>query len=180
MPLFNNFPYTNFHEMNLDWVLKKVKLIDSINTQISDLTSRYNTMFNKVTDLSRMYDTFAEEIRADLDEYEADIDDYIATVLNQFQLSINNQFEQQNTRLDQLNTRLNNIEQTMTTSAYMESPFTGEIVPVQQVIYQLASLHTTDALTAGEYDAAELTAAAYDALNLTAYAYDWHGKTYIN
>lgn len=180
MPLFNNFPYTNFHEMNLDWVLKKVKLIDSINTQISDLVSRYNTMFNLVTDLSRMYDTFADEIRAELDEYKDDLDGYIASVLNQFQLSINNQFEQQNTRLDQLNTRLNNIEQSMITSAYMESPFTGEVVPVQQVIYQLASLHTTDALTAGEYDAAELTAAAYDALDLTAYAYDWNGKSYIN
>lgn len=29
MGLFNNFPYTNFHELNLDWLVKKVKEISS-------------------------------------------------------------------------------------------------------------------------------------------------------
>ena len=29
MPLFENFPYTNFHEMNLDWILQELKkLVD--------------------------------------------------------------------------------------------------------------------------------------------------------
>ena len=27
MALFENFPYTNFHEMNLDWLLQKVKAL---------------------------------------------------------------------------------------------------------------------------------------------------------
>lgn len=29
MALFNNFPWTNFHELNLDWIIKKVKEIDA-------------------------------------------------------------------------------------------------------------------------------------------------------
>ena len=29
MALFENFPYTNFHELNLDWLVKKVKEIDA-------------------------------------------------------------------------------------------------------------------------------------------------------
>lgn len=29
MALFNNFPWTNFHELNLDWLIRKVKEIDA-------------------------------------------------------------------------------------------------------------------------------------------------------
>lgn len=38
MGLFNHFPYTNFHEMNLDWLLTKVKnlsnTVDNLSTKI--------------------------------------------------------------------------------------------------------------------------------------------------
>ena len=27
MAIFDNFPYTNFHELNLDWVIKNVKTL---------------------------------------------------------------------------------------------------------------------------------------------------------
>ena len=28
MPVFEEFPYTNFHELNLDWILKEMKELD--------------------------------------------------------------------------------------------------------------------------------------------------------
>lgn len=63
---------------------------------------------------------------------------------------------------------------------YMTSPFTGEYVPLETVINELASLHKDDALTATEYDTLDITATYYDALDLTAYDYDWHGKTLVS
>lgn len=62
---------------------------------------------------------------------------------------------------------------------YMVSPFTGELVLLETVINELASLHKDDTLTAMEYDALDLTASYYDALDLSAYDYDWHGKTLV-
>ena len=59
---------------------------------------------------------------------------------------------------------------------YMNSPFTGEYVPIITVINELAHLHKSDALTASEYDALDLSAADYDAYDLTAFDYDWSGK----
>ena len=180
MPLFNNFPYTNFHEMNLDWVIKKVKEIDQISKTVNELLGKYNAMFNKVTDLSTEFDTFNAQMQAAFNQYKTETTAYINTVLDNFSVLLDQQSEYYDRQLNQMDTRLTNIENTVVRAAYMESPFTGETVPVQQVIYELASLHTTDALTAGEYDAAELTAAAYDALQLTAYQYDWNGSTYIS
>lgn len=61
---------------------------------------------------------------------------------------------------------------------YMISPFTGEYVPLQDVIEKLAQFHMED-LTASVYDAKDLAAEYYDTLNLTAYNYDWYGNQLV-
>ena len=64
---------------------------------------------------------------------------------------------------------------------FMYSPFTGEYVPLQDVITELSNLHkdVTGALTASEYDALELTASDYDAYEISAYDYDWIANTIL-
>lgn len=60
---------------------------------------------------------------------------------------------------------------------YMLSPFTGEYVPIKDVIMDLANLHIgNNALTASEYDALELEAESYDNEDIEAFNYDWFGK----
>lgn len=63
---------------------------------------------------------------------------------------------------------------------YMHSPFTGDYVPLKDVIEDLAALHRLYALTATEYDAIEITAYDYDALEISAYNYDWYGKNLVS
>ena len=46
MSVFENFPYTNVHELNLDWVIKRVK---EGNAKIEDLTALF-------------YDTIKDEV----------------------------------------------------------------------------------------------------------------------
>lgn len=180
MPLFNNFPYTDFHQMNLDFILKKVREIDDIKATMSELLGKYNDMYNRVNDLSSLYDNFAADIQASLQQWEQDGAAFIVAAMDQMSREIDAAFADQWSAITLIMSRMDHLETTVAAAYYIDSPFTGERVPMQEVIYQLASLHTTDALTAAEYDAADLTAAAYDALDLTAYAYDWNGATYIS
>lgn len=62
---------------------------------------------------------------------------------------------------------------------YMIDPFTGNYVPLKDVIMSLVGLHRGDALTASEYDALDIDATTYDAYDLTAYDYDFSGKTLL-
>lgn len=55
---------------------------------------------------------------------------------------------------------------------YMYSPFTGQYVPIEQVVNQLADLHK-QGITAQVYDSRLVTAEEYDDLEIGAYEYDW-------
>lgn len=180
MPLINNFPYTDYHQMNLDYILKQVKQIEVLKAQVEEISGKYTDMYNKVNEVSSLYENwtaYAVQVLTDYMTYMGENFDNLADVLGNY---LQAEIDRVNAELSDFGLRVDHLENTVAAAYYMDSPFTGERVPMQEVIYQLASLHTTDALTAAEYDAADLTAAAYDALDLTAYAYDWNGKTYIS
>lgn len=49
MSVFEEFPYTNFHELNLDWILKKIKELEKTLTDLtpaSDLLKEYEKIDN--------------------------------------------------------------------------------------------------------------------------------------
>ena len=62
---------------------------------------------------------------------------------------------------------------------YMYDPFTGDYVPLQTVIEELANLHKENPITAEEYDALDITAEDYDALEIGAKDYDFRAKTIL-
>ena len=52
MGFFNNFPYTNFHELNLDWILETVKRLE---TEMNDFTISNSITFAGVWNITRQY-----------------------------------------------------------------------------------------------------------------------------
>ena len=53
MPFFDKYPYTNFHNVNLDWVLERVKdwgaLVEQNNTAFHDLEEANESFKEYVT-----------------------------------------------------------------------------------------------------------------------------------
>lgn len=62
MGVFEHFPYVNYHELNLSWILRKLKeLEDVIGTQIVDLVARSGVAENAqaISDLTETVETNA-------------------------------------------------------------------------------------------------------------------------
>lgn len=50
MSIFNEFPYTNFHDLNLDWILAKIKTLDAKFASFAVDPKIYNTVQDMITD----------------------------------------------------------------------------------------------------------------------------------
>lgn len=71
MGLFEQFPYSNFHELNLDWILKKIKELDE---KVDSIEDRILKEANAYTDqqIAGLRRDFAE-LEADFTAFKSDI-----------------------------------------------------------------------------------------------------------
>lgn len=76
MGLFDHFPYTNFHELNLTWILEKMKAlsaeVDTLNSWMSTHKEEYQEAITRLEAVENEIATFEAEIEAQFSQLEAD------------------------------------------------------------------------------------------------------------
>lgn len=191
MAFINEFPYSDFHEINLDWLIKKTKSlmtqmeqVQATLAQIEVLTedqikALINTAIaeNNIPVYNRMLELYAQTTN----EYK----DYVAHQLANLKIYIDNQ----DVYYDGLaqsyadHTLVQSKQYTddkILNYTMMINPITGQYEDVRNVVEDIVIyFHSENSLTAGEYDALDMTAADYDAKDLTAYDYDFNGKNLL-
>lgn len=202
MAFINQFPYSDFHELNLDWLIKitkenqekitylteefaKIEILtqDTIQSMIDTSIAANNyQVYRAINDVLITLEHELTDLNADItSRYKAYTDAQIALQ----KIYIDNQdifyFEAAKTYSD------NNLDaaKTYTDNQVLEytkmiNPITGVYEDVRLVVNDIVTyFHTADALTAIEYDSLSLTAEGYDNYELTAYDYDFNGKTLL-
>lgn len=190
----NKYPYTDFHELNADYLLARLKAVEEqiatieeslkeelsewLKEQLAPYEETLNNLIKEVNDLS-------EETEETLEAYDQRINDFITTVNNQLagirQELINSiqavndltdlKIEQNNIYL------LNEITENVGDLFVVQNPFTGEIVTIQAMIDYLSSFHITDAITYTEMASRALTYNQFNALNITYTDLTLHGDS---
>lgn len=176
---FHNYPYTDFHELNLDWCIVNIKKLLNYFEGLDELAT--------ITYVDESIEALRVALQAaiDLKLNKSDFD----TFVYELQISLNSMVNDihaleyatsQNAQaiIDTYNNLKNYIDSQLIDLEVI-NPMTGESEPIQLVLNYMANLLRDNALTAAEYDGADLTATAYDTLQLTAYNYDNYGKNYI-
>ena len=195
--MFNTYPYTDFHELNLDWILKKMqelqaqmdeliqKAIDEakeyakeyIDEQMADIERQFNDLQQAVSDLSREYHT-------DFDALTNTVNTFIGNITAQMtalRTYVDNSLEAQDLRMNLL-IQQNNEYLLSEMESYLNQIkvinfFTGEKVTIQDMFNYLASLHLNDSI---DYDTMALRAKTYSDLVLLNINYTnlaMHGNT---
>ena len=191
MAFYDKFPYTNFQELNLDWILSKVKEIQTdidvinawketfsaqIDSQISDLINQVNTEFNQLkTDIAKEFTDYRTETDAKFEAQREETDKQFASLTD----AVNARLTAFDGRIADIESKLHDIENNLPTLVHVTNPFTGMSDSIQNVINALADTQRSDALTASAYDALAKTAAGYDAYKITAVNYDFNGKSIL-
>lgn len=191
MGFVNQFPYSDFHEMNLDWLIAKTKELmthmDALQEEFDKIEvltkEQIELMINLAIaenniDLYNRMVALKEEITA---EYKA----YCNSQIAQLTIYVDNQDIyynglSQSYAANALSEAKSYVDTQVLDYTMMVNPITGVYEDVRLVVDDIVSyFHTENALTAAEYDALELTATAYDAYEITAYDYDFNGKTIL-
>ena len=183
MGYFDGLPYTNFHELNLDWLLKEVKAlgarIDGLKDDIITEANRYTDQkiisikndfealkaeFNRiVADLDEQYDVFIDVVEAQFEFMREEIRSFEARMAAQ-ETRINERTDiaiQQ--ALDAFSEKIPEEFEQLTVNNF----FTGQLVSIQDMFDYLASLHVQNGLTYDEITAKRKTYAQMAAYNAT-------------
>lgn len=190
---FNRYPYTDFHELNLDYILQEMKelkdamdgllqeaidqatanakaYIDEKLGQIEDdfatLQRNFNSLDKHVDDLDELVNEFNQNILNQIQILKDYIDDGLEADRLQMQLLIsqNNEY-----LLNQMESYLSQIK--------VINYFTGQKVSIQDMFNYLAMLHLSDSI---DYDTMAARAKTYTylaGLNMTYTNLALHGNT---
>ena len=221
----SKYPYTNFHELNADYLLKRMKdvedhiagidaYIDSVVKQnLQSYIDQLNQLINEVNSLETRVDATLQSYDARLNQEIENINNRFVTLtqqLNQYlaseiarldnEIAVDRQnmqsefrrveselsraLEQINGRFDafklEINVLLQDFLDQLPESFYVISPFTGQMITVQEAVNELYENGTRfRAITAGEFDTLGLTAEEFDDLDLTAWEFDMYGLDYL-
>lgn len=190
---FNRYPYTDFHELNLDYILQEMKelkeamdgllqeaidqatsnakayvdeQLDQIETDFRELQRNFNLLDQHVDDLDSLVNDFNENILSQIEALKQYVDDGLEADRMQMQLLIsqNNEY-----LLSQMESYLSQIK--------VINYFTGEKVSIQDMFNYLAMLHLNDSI---DYDTMAARAKTYTylaGLNMTYTNLALHGNT---
>lgn len=201
---FHNYPYTVFNELNLDWIIQKMKDLDSRIDGLHDelkaeLTSELTVYVdNRLAVTEAKFEVLKADVEHELGVIEANFDllrgqfndldramndyiDYINGRIQDIQDEISADIAGVNARTDALIASnneylLSQMEQYLSKIKVINY-FTGELVTIQDMFNYLAGLHLTDSI---DYDTMSARAKTYTelaALNITYTNLAMHGNT---
>lgn len=190
----NKYPYTDFHELNADYLLARLKAVEDeianieeslkeelsewLKQQLAPYEETLNNLIQEVNDL-------AEETEETLSEYDQKITDFINSVNGQLAVirqelidSIQAVNDLTDLKIEQNNIYLlNEITQNVGDLFVVQNPFTGATVTIQEMIDYLSAFHITDAITYDEMAIRALTYNQFNALNITYTDLTLHGDS---
>lgn len=180
----NKYPYLDFHELNLDWLLDNVGDINTRLKTVEDEFSKIKVLTRE--EIQEMIDESGEVLETKIvDEITESYHRYVAQQISIFKVYVD-EHDLDTLQKSQNFTNLKSAEDRAYTDTklvdytYMINPITGARDDVREVVRDIITyFHSENTLTAAEYDALNLSATAYDSKQISAYDYDYNGKNLL-
>ena len=204
--MFNEYPYTDMHELNLDWCISKLKelnqRVDDISAEIAaevyelavqyidehlaDVIQEFNDLKTYVDDELRDMNDTIDGLNQQFLDLAGDFDILVAEVerkILQIQNYIDGQIAGVNLRTDSAIAANNNyilgqLSQFLADIKVVNF-FTGEEISIQDMFDYLAMLHVSDGIDYATLASRNKTYADIAALNITYTDVVLHGNTLI-
>lgn len=197
MGFFNEYPYTNYHNLNLDWVIGKLKEVESSIVGIKEAIEgdvrayveetlrpyeiRLNSLIEEVGSLTDEVSDILAQYDREIDQFKADVNVAIEKIRRDLQTSIDAVNALTDTKIENNNIYLlNQISENFGAAVRVVNPFTGSWVSIQEMVDYLSDFHISDSITYTEMIERALTYNQFAALNITYTQLLLNGNTLYN
>lgn len=184
MSFIHKYPYTDFHELNADWLIEKITKveasIDGIKESIEDemkewvkgelkpYTDRLDALILEVNNLEDTVDGKLAELDAEVDRFEAEVNAKITLIQQNISAQISAVNQLTDTKIAANNEVLmERITSELGSVVTVVNPFTGARVTIQAMVDVLASFHIEDALDYATMNSRAKTYTQFNALNIS-------------
>ena len=192
--MFPEYPYLNLNDLNLDYLLKRIRLIETkiqtikeeiegeifewVQEQLRPFEEQLNALIEEVNNLSENVTETLEAYDERITNFEISVNNKIAAIRQDLVNAINAVNELTDLKIEQNNTwLLNEISQNVGDLFQVLNPFTGTYMSIQEMIDYLSAFHINDAIDYDTMAARALTYNAFAALNITYTDLTLHGNT---
>lgn len=123
MGVFDRFPYTNFHELNLDWIMKEIARYDDIITSFqawqaesehttAEIQARLRVLENDMSsfeqDMQLAFNRLSADLQQQINELDAESQRRLTEAINQMQTQINNLIAQTRQQIAEMQHEIDN------------------------------------------------------------------------
>lgn len=191
---FFKYPHSSFEEINLDYILKRIhqlevqiatikeeiegEIFEWVQEQIAPIEQELQNLINEVTSLESSvestlaaYDVRITNIQNSLNAQIADIERQLVDTSVALSALMDTKIEQNNIWL------LNEISQNVGDLFQVLNPFTGLMVPIQEMVDYLSAFHIVDGIDYDTMNTRALTYATWNGLAMTYTDLTLHGNT---
>ena len=197
---WNKYPYTDYHQLNADYILAQLADINSrldnivaevvaeaiaaaeeyVDIKIADVIDEFNALKADFDDVVRDFDALRDEMQ-DMEDDFADFVIHVDSRIDYFRDYIDAQIRAVNLRTDAAieannDYLLENME-TYLADIKVLNYFTGEYVSIQDMFDYLAMLHITDSIDYDTMAARNKTYTQFINMNMTYTNLALHGNT---
>lgn len=180
----DKYPYTDFHELNADWLIKRLNDVearinglkeevekdmkDYVDAQLAPYIVQLNQLIAQVNQLDAHVTQTLAQYSQRITQFESDVDARILAIQNNVanQIAAVNQLT--DTKIAQNNIYiLNEVQKNLGSVVQVVNPFTGTKVTIQEMVDTLAAFHILDGIEYDTMNTRALTYNQFNALNVT-------------
>ena len=182
--MFPEYPYLNVNDLNLDYLLKRIKKIEEqiktikeeiegeifewVQEQLKPFEEQLAALIEEVNNLSENVEETLNAYDERITDFENLVNNLIAGIRQDLVNGIAATNELTDLKIEQNNTwLLNEISQNVGDLFQVLNPFTGTIMSIQEMIDYLSAFHINDAIDYDTMAARALTYNDFAALNIT-------------
>lgn len=188
------YPHTSFEEINLDYILKRIKEIEIqianikeeiegeifewVQEQITPIEEELQNLINEVTSLESTVTTTLQAYDARITTIQNNLNAQIADIQRQLVETAQALSDLTDTKIEQNNIwLLNQISQNVGDLFQVLNPFTGLVVSIQEMVDYLSAFHIVDGIDYDTMNLRALTYSVWNGLSMTYTDLTLHGNT---